>query len=100
MILIQNADQLLCGSWDAYDAFQEVLGSPELLALKGCAASRPPVVMVGACTLGEGSASLARAGGGGSSSSAGGSGGPGSGAGLGDEDEGGGGGEEIGRAHV
>eukprot|EP00887_Chlorella_sp_A99_P000837 scaffold5.g837.t1 len=59
VVLLKCVDQLLCGSWEAHDAFNEVLGSPEMLALKG-PGPRAPVVLVGACTLCESGASVAR----------------------------------------
>lgn len=51
VLYLRAADRLLCSSMEAYDAFRDVWGSPELLALEG--GSRAPLVMVAGCTLAE-----------------------------------------------
>ncbi|GAB4821855.1 hypothetical protein N2152v2_008901 [Parachlorella kessleri] len=52
VLLLRRADRLLCSSMDAYEAFQEAWGSPELLALEA-GGSSAPLVVVAACSIAE-----------------------------------------------
>ena len=62
VLFLRAADKLLCGSSEAYEAFSDVWGSPEILALEG--GSRAPVVMVAGCRLPEKGAAARGTGGG------------------------------------
>lgn len=57
-MFIRNAEQLLCSSFEAHDAFLAAFGSPEMLSLEG-EASRAPLVLLGGVCVSESAAALA-----------------------------------------
>lgn len=59
VVYIRNAEQLLAGSYDAYDAFIETFGKTGLEAALEGTASHAPLVLLGGITVNESAAALA-----------------------------------------
>lgn len=58
VVYIRNVEGLLCGSWEAHNAFLAAFGSPEALSLEG-AAPAAPLVLLGGVSVAESAAALA-----------------------------------------
>lgn len=59
MVYIRNVEQLLAGSYDAFDAFIDTFGKTGLEAALEGTASHAPLVLLGGITVNESAAALA-----------------------------------------